>query len=951
MHVGEPGHQVPPTAVDPQEFVLPPPGTSTHLLAYFGAGSNGRDSTATDQDGVVPQDPLIPHRDDVHVFEEDVRGGEEHHKQRDHGFLRTMRAMNLPAKASGFLLALVACAALCRPAVAQDLHFAADRPLDLRHVRVEAKVDLRKKSLVGRATLSLTALRKTETVRLDAVNLDVKAVEALVGEPAQKQAVEWTNDGRSLEIALAHPAKRGTAVRLTIDYVCAEPERGLFFFGPTKRQPDVPYQVWSQGETVDNRHWIPLFDHPNERVSSELLIRVPKDEQVLSNGRRVAVKDHGDGTHTWHWSQEKEHAPYLITLVVGQFAIKTDTWRGRPVEYWVPPDREADTMRSFENTKPMLDFFSDKIGVEYPWAKYTQVVVEQFSFGGMENTTATTLSERTLHDERAHLDYSSDGLVAHELAHQWFGDLLTCRDWAHTWLNEGFATYFQALWTEKNLGRDEFLYDLLGKQRAAIRGGKKLPIVHRAYKGPWQQFDARAYPKGAWVLHMIRRRLGDEAWWKAVRHYVTKNRNRAVETADFRHALEEATGRSIERFFYDWTSRRAHPVLKITHGWNARDKTATVRIQQTQKDKAWHFPLRIEYGFRNLSRVFAVTHNVTEKDIRFVVPLPARPHLVRIDPTNAVLMELTEHKGRNLWVAQLLEDDNPLLRIRAAEYFGKSKKKQDRELLAQALGQEAFWGVQAEIAKALGKTGGDLARTTLLKALSLEHPKARREAVKALGLFKNDETVRDELLAVINNGDASYSVEAEAVTAWANLRADGAVKALVPLLGRKSHNHGIRTAVLRGIGQQRDVSATKLLLEWTKPHHERPSRSAAIDALGTMAEAGLWDRAAEKEVVDALTACLDRREHRRIKNAAGGALRKLGNRAAPALEALDAMAEHDLNPNVRKQAKETADKIRSGQEPHIQLKRLREELNKLRRAIKKQEPVERKQATEVKGAK
>jgi len=859
-----------------------------------------------------------------------------------------MTAMSPPPRPVRLVLLGVLAAVCGGPAAAEKLHFAADRPFDLAHVRLEARVDLREQRLEGKATLAMTALRRSDAIRLDAVGLDVRSVAAFVGEPARKEAIEATHDGRHLDVALAHPAAPGTPIRLVIEYACVDPERGLFFFGPTKRQPDVPWQVWSQGETVDTRHWIPLFDHPNERLTSELLIRVPEDEQVLSNGRRAGVEDHGDGTRTWHWSQETEHAPYLITLVVGTFAVERETWRGRPVEYWVPPDRADDIERSFGNTIPMLDFFTDRIGVDYPWAKYTQVVVEQFAFGGMENTSATTLSERTLHDERAHLDYSSDGLVAHEIAHQWFGNLLTCRDWAHTWLNEGFATYFQALWTEHERGRDAFLHDMLGKMRAAIRGGKKLPIVHRAYTSPWQQFDARSYPKGAWVLHMLRRRLGDEAWWRAVRRYVETNRNRAVETVDLRRAFEDTTGRSLERFFYDWTSRPAHPVVRATHRWNPRDKTATVRIRQTQKAGAWHFPLRIEYRFRNLSRVFSVTHRVDQKDVRFVVPLPARPDLVRVDPRSAVLMELTENKGRDLWAAQLLEDRNPLLRIRAAEHFGGSKREQDRELLAEALGREPFWGVQGEIAKALGRTGGDLARDALVGALSLEHPKARREVVKALGRFRRDETVRDALLAVARDGDPSYLVEAEAITAWANLRPPGARKVLLAMLVRESHRQRVRTAVLRGLGDQHDPESTDVLLSWARPGRDRPSRVAAIEALGTMAEAGIWSRTDAGRVVGALADYLDAREHRRVKTAASGALRRFGKQAVPALAALDALAAHDPNPDVRTKAKEAAERVRSGQEPRIQLRRLREQLDRLRKEFRNKEPVERKQPVEVK---
>jgi len=820
-------------------------------------------------------------------------------------------------------------------AAAQNLQFAASRPFDLTHLRLDAHVDLKAKTLKGTVRLDMTALRATSSVRLDAKNLQVHEVTVLRGEPAQPQKIRFANEGDHLEIFLPQDTKRGERFAVHVLYTCQDPELGLAFFGPTKAEPDVPYQVWSQGETIGTRHWIPIFDHPGERLTSELRITVDKDLQVLSNGRRVSVTARPDGTAVWHWRQEKDHVPYLITLVVGKFAIKTVKWRGRNVDYWVPPDRAADIDRAFGNTVRMLDFFSDRIGVEYPWAKYTQIVVEQFRHGGMENTSATTLNERTLHDTRAHLDYSSDGLVAHELAHQWFGDLLTCRDWAHTWLNEGFATYFEALWAEHDLGRDEFLHNMRGKADAARNGGRKLPIVHRGYTGSWQQFDARAYPKGAWVLHMIRSRLGDKLWWESVYRYTTKHAHQCVETVDLRKAIEETTGRSFERFFHDWTGRPGHPVVSVRHRWNDKERMMEVRVRQTQKAAAFHFPLLLEYRMPENGERKAVTHDVTEKDVRFFVPLKARPELVRVDPLFTVLMELSEDKGRALWRKQLLSDPSPILRQNAARHFGKSKRDPDRRLLADALGRETFWGVQTEIAAALGKSGGTVSRDVLLQALSLEHPRARRAVVQALAKFHNDATVTGALEGIVQNGDASYAVEGEAIRAWSAARPEGALGKLEPLLARDSHKEQIRTAALHGIGDQLDPAATTLLLEWTQRGKPRPCRRSALEALGKLARSGHWDGDATRRVVETVSSYLQKSEARGIKTAASQILRDLGAAGTPALAALEALVAHDSNDNVRKEARAAIDKIHAGAPARIELTRLREELRKMREQDRK----------------
>jgi aminopeptidase N len=843
--------------------------------------------------------------------------------------------------------------ALAAVSSAQELKFAADRPIDIKHIHLKATVDLEKKRLECRATLFLTAERKLSTITLDAVGMEIKSVEYLPGRPAQPAKASFQNDGERLRVFLEQPLRAGTPAEIRIDYVVTDPERGLVFYGPTEAEPNVPYQVWSQGEAVDNRHWIPCADQPNERLTSELVITTKSDLDVLSNGKFVSRTDHGNGTATFHWAQRKDHVPYLISLVVGKFAKVEEKWRGKPVRYWVPPHRRKDVPRSFGNTLRMLDFFSDSIGVEFPWDQYAQVVVEQFSFGGMENTSATTLNERTLHDARAHLDYSSDGLVAHELAHQWFGDLLTCTDWAHIWLNEGFATYFEALWNENDQGRDAFLTNMQGKARGAISGGKKWPIVYRAYRRPFQQFDARAYPKGAWVLHMIRSRLGDDLWWKCIQAYVERYQHMSVETVDLRKTIEEVTGRSFERFFHDWTGRRGNPVVTVKTDWRGADKLAEIEVSQTQKDAAFHFPLEIEFRFAKGLKPLRITHRMKTKRDRFFVPLPARPSMVRVDPRYTVLMELTEKKGRDLWLAQLTDDPNPILRGRAAAHFGKSRRDPDRTALGQALSLERFWGAQIEIAKALGASGGTISRDTLLNALSLAHPKSRKAVVEALGRFREDDTVEDALLALVKNGDASYYVEAAAIDAWAKYHQPGAREVLEPLLERNSHNEVVRQAALRGIGEQQDPASVQVLIAWTKRGKPRTCRAAALEALGKVARGGGLDEATVKMLADTCIGCLHRREPRRLKSAASQTLRDLGASASHALPALEALAAHDRNDKVRKQAQDAIDKISAGAPARLELKRLRDELKKLSQANQtlsgRLEKLEHKQPAPVEG--
>jgi len=804
--------------------------------------------------------------------------------------------------------------------------FAADRPLDLEHIALDLRVDVPKKYVEGGAVLDLVALREVTSIRLDAVDFTVSAV-TVARDGREAVAADYQNDGKSIEVFLGEPLAEGAKVRVTIHYALSDPKSGLHFFGPSAAEPDVPYVVWSQGETTDNRYWIPCFDHPNEMQTTEMTVTVADGNEALSNGRLTSKTDNPDSTTTFHWLQDKPHAGYLVTLVVGEFYVEQDAWRGKPVTYYVPPKHKADVRRSMGNTVRMLEHFSNLIGVEYPWDKYAQVCVEGFG-GGMENTSATTLGPRTLHDERAHLDTSSDGLISHELAHQWFGDLVTCKEWAHTWLNEGFATLFSAVWFEHDLGRDEYDYEIYDDMRSAIEGGKKAPVVDRRYEDEGEMFDRRAYPKGASILHMLRHRVGDEKFWASVKRYLTTHAHTPVETADLRQAFEDETGLSLERFFHDWTERAGAPVVSVSYEWVDRDSLARIVVKQTQDAAAFEFPLEIEFHFEDAKPAF-LRSEVTEKEQRFYFPLPARPKMVLIDPQQAVLMELSEQKGRDLWRDQLKNGPRVVDRIRAAKSLGESKSDEDTSLLGEALAQEKFWGVGEVIAESIGKAGGDKARDVLLANVAIPHPKVRRAVVQQLGSFHRDENATAALRGIITSGDASYRVESAAIEAYAKLQPDGAGKFLPTLLDRPSHGEQIRSAALSGLGKQPDATGLETLLEWSRRGKPRECRQAAMRALSELAKnVNLPDPTLER-IVNTLLESVEG-EQRRLQGAVITALRDLGPNARPALPVLRALAVNDPSDRVRKSAKEAADKITAAAPEQVQLKELRDELAKLR---------------------
>lgn len=810
-------------------------------------------------------------------------------------------------------------------------HFTRGRPFDITHIKLVMRVSVEDKTVDSIARVDGIALRRLESLRFDAVDFDVEKVRVQLADAAPV-ACDVENDGEHLTLDLPRPLATGEKASVEIEYHLSDPSRGLNFFGPTKEDDTIPYVMWSQGQSITNRYWVPCFDHPNEMQTTEIVCTVDRPYIAISNGRLLGVEENNDNTHTYHWLQDKPHVSYLMTLVVGDFVSKTDTWRGKPVTYYVRKKFEDQINNSFGNTLRMLDFFSDKIGVEYPWDKYTQVCCYQFG-GGMENTSSTTLGERTLHDDRAHLDTSSDGLVAHEMAHQWWGDLLTCKEWAHIWLNEGFASYFEALWAEENLGPEEFAYNMSRKAAGAISGGKTKPIVYREYGHPGEQFDSRAYPKGAWVLHMIRRRLGDSLFWKAINTYCTRHMHTPVETVDLRKAIEDVSGRAFERFFHDWTERPGHPKVTVRYKWLAEDKLARINVEQTQEADAFSFPLKLEFQFDENAEPRIVTLDITDKQTSLYIPLSRRPKLFRVDPDQAVLMELNQKKPHDLWTAQLTSDANPVARIAAAEHLAKKGADADLKLLATQLRKDAFWAVQAAIARELGKAKDDIARDALLAAVKTKHPKARAAVVAALEKYTEEADVESALLNIVKEGDASYTVETNAIRAYAKVCADPPLDLLESLLDRDSQNERIRAAALRAIGDHCDVDRFSRLIEWSKPGKPVACRTSAIGAMGkAMSDEDQGKQFVEQgmEILEGYLAV----KSPRVQRAVLSALADLGKQALPLLPEIDRLAENGGG-RIERSAKRAGKKIRESETPEMQLDDLRDQLADLQKKNKR----------------
>ncbi|HEX4455257.1 MAG TPA: M1 family aminopeptidase [Kofleriaceae bacterium] len=805
--------------------------------------------------------------------------------------------------------------------------FAPDRVVDIVHIALVLEVDPAARSVEGTATLRATALGSTRAVELDAVELEIASVTAN-GKPAA-----FRHDGKKLRVELATELVPGNELVLVIEY-SGTPRRGLYFVGPDDGYPHKPTQVWTQGQDEDSRYWFPCFDSPNEKATSEVTVTVPASMFAVSNGTLVADRANG-GKRTLHWRLDVPHSCYLVTLCVGDFASIESKWRDTPVVYYVERGREADAERTLARTPEMLELFGKLFGVAYPYPRYAQVFVADFIFGGMENTSATTLTDTVLLDERAAIDHDVDSLVAHELAHQWFGDLVTCRDWGEGWLNEGFATYSEYLWREHHEGRDAADLELedwgdeyFGEDSHRYRR----TIATKLYDEPIDVFDRHLYEKGGRVLHILRDVLGDAAYWRAIAHYLTKHRHGVVESRDLARAIEEATGKSVDWFISQWVIDGAgHPELDIELAWHADDQLAVVTVEQKQQVDAhtpvFRVPTRVRFrvGDPNGKDV-DVPIELTDKLHVFRIPLSAEPTQMIFDPGRIVLAARDDHKPEPMWIAELAGATLATDRSAAAKSLGKRAGGAAERALADSLERDKSWAVRGAAAAALGQIRSDSARDRLIKRLRGEvHPRARRAIARALGDFVHDAQAGAALAAIVDKGDPSYFVEAEACLALGKTRHPRAGELLRKAAMRESFTDVIRQHAYRGLAEARDDSALGLLADGVKWGHPTQGRRAAAGALAQLMR-GRRDREA-RDVRERLELLLADKDFR-VQAAAIEALGVVGDPAS--IGALRKMIDRELDGRLRRRGKEIARDLETGAPLAEDVRRLRDEIGELR---------------------
>ena len=731
------------------------------------------------------------------------------------------------ASLAGVVFAL---AALLAGVARADRPYAPTRDYHLQNVKISLSFDLDQRKVVGEVTHTLSALRDGLTYwYFDCSDIIVSSAR-VNGKDAP---FELRDD--KLRVKLAQPAKSGEIFEVNLRYE-AKPTAGIYFILPGKDDPARAKEIWTQGEAEDTHHYVPIYDYLNDRATSEMILTVPAGWLTVSNGKLLGVQDAANGMKTWTWRQSLPVSTYLISFVVGEYAEKQDTWHNIPVDYYVPRGMEDTLDATFSHTKLMLDFFSDRFGVPYPWDKYAQTAVHDFVASGMENVSATTLATRDLiHASLAgEQPEASDDLISHEMTHQWFGDLVTCKDWTNTWLNEGFATFGANLWEEHYYGADAAAYRYWRDQNSWMPSRElyPIPILTRNIDDS-VEYVGNVYDKAGWVIHMLREQMGDDAFFAALKHYLEANRLQNVVTADLVKAIEDSSGRNVDQFFDQWIYGAGAPRFLVRSAYDAATKKVTLDVRQTQKVEGsvgiFRVPINVAITTSSGEKIFPI--EISKDDETFSFPVDGEPRMVLFDKGDKILKSLDFQKTPEEWIRQLKTAADVPDRADAAVALGALR---DNDAAVSALGEAArsdrYWGVREEALRALGRMDSNEARKQVLNALSNDQPWVRQVATEQMGRFTGDEDVIKRLEKIYRD-DKAYSVRGAALQSLAQDKAPGVAELLQKVLTTSSPDDVLQRAALRAMGTVGDDSVASALLEWSSQGKPTSLRGIAIGSL------------------------------------------------------------------------------------------------------------------------
>ena len=738
-------------------------------------------------------------------------------------------------------------------------HYAPDLGLEPTHLELHLAVDLPKRTAVGEAIWTLAARRSNETqLILDAVEIQVEHVADVEGRP-----LTWRHDGRKLFIHWADSTQKGESRRVSIQWHVSSPRSGMFFGGGDGSWEQTEWMA-TDHETERARYWLPCIDQPNVRTALDVHLRARTDYARVTAGLLVDETVHDDGTTTSHWRLEQRCPSYLFCLLVGELtAVDGGEHNGVPIRFYAPkPYTEADLTRSFGPTADMMAWMTDRLGVPFPYPKYFQFAAPGIG-GAMENISLTSWDDAFVADDRFYGErgWLIDLINLHEMAHSYFGDAVVCRDYAHAWLKEGWATYMESVWLGDTVGLDALhhqMYEESIAYRQEADNRYLRPIVTRDFNSSFQMYDGHLYPGAAWRIHMLRHMLGDEDFWAAVKNYLVKYSGEVVETDDFRYELEAVSGRSLARFFDQWIHSSGYPQIKVTYAYDTPSRQVRVQVEQTQMGERKGvtvntFDFDVEVGIQGADGQWS-THTLAVSSAKhtLVASFSEAPLQVIIDPDLKLLHRLEFNPGDDFLCRSVGEAPTIYGRIQAAIALAEKPSQRGIEAIEKAYESESQWGVRIAFARALGSSASTYGMHALNRILLSESdPRVMNIVATACGQYR-DPAVARALTHWLKRSEQPYLAQGAALKSLGAQRGKEHLPVLKAAAEDDSWWGWVRRDAHIALGNTREGEAFHFLLETLRRGSDLP-QVQMMTALG-LAEACQWLTDAERaQAMEAIT--------------------------------------------------------------------------------------------------
>ena len=715
-----------------------------------------------------------------------------------------------------------------------ELRNDSDEAFELKHIKIEGELDYRSKSFKSKCELYIDP-KGTSVFRIEAVNFLINSVKI------NGKLADYKYDGSNITISVPDNFS-DLKMKITVDYAIVDPPLGMYFITEDKYGANIQPQVWTLGEgqtedfqvSEDNKYWFPYIPGPDKKCTSETIITVPKKYYLVSNGDLLSVKDIQE-KRVYHWRMDRPHSPYLISLVCGEFDFFEETYKNTKLMYLVPKGKKHDIERTFPITKELFEFYEKFTGAEYPFKKFSQTCVYEATFGGMENTTANTLTERTLHDEIAHIDFSSEENVGHHMAHQWFGDLVTCKTWEDVWLNEGLASFLYASFVKNKHGTDEYYYHLLDKLDAYLRAETQRGVseICTTYgTAPKKSFDRYSSEKGGLVMCSLLNLIGEEKMHRVLKSYFSKFMYSSATTKDLEQIVDEESDRISAGFFGQFIYSKGYPILNVTYFYDNSLHILNLSFKQkqsTSREYRLQFKLILNFNKGKSTEIPVTLYNI-EQELQ--LNLNDRPTFICVDPDISIVGIVEVEEDFSEMKSKIENDTHLVCRIRAIRKMAYFNNNEFIDTLSRMISNtEIHWSIAAESSNALSRIGGKEALNILIKNAQHPNPKVRRAIVRALGNFSEKESL--ETISTILSKEKSYYIRSEALYSAGKTGLEEAIQFLYRGLFEYSHENVISIGALKGLGALHTEASSKVVLNYMRRTNNKKMILASIGELAS----------------------------------------------------------------------------------------------------------------------